>query len=114
MPLACRKYASVWRWMIVLHPLWLAAGRIQADRVMAEPRLSEAALATLTRFPVPLKLSALPWRPAVVHVAPVIVPTFPLPDASATIAPLPSPNAQAPTSPGGVDGAELVVASADR
>src|SRR5687767_7137992 len=79
-PPAARKYASAWRWMTVLHPLWFAAGRTQADRLIAEPRFSDAAFATLTTFEVPLKLSALPWRPAVVHVAPMIVPTFPLPD----------------------------------
>src|SRR5215212_5171416 len=97
---------------MVRHPVWLAAGRIHADNVIALPRLRVVELGTRTTLLVPLKLNALPWRPAVLHVAPVIVPTFPLPDPSAVVVPEPSPNAQAPTRPGGTAGAAVVDASA--
>ena len=39
---------------------------------------------------VPLKTSALPNLPAVVHVAPLIVPVLLFPEASVTVVPLPS------------------------
>jgi hypothetical protein len=60
---------------------------------------SEAELATRTTLLLPLKLSALPKRPWVDHVAPVSVPTLPLPEASAVVAPDPSPNPQAAARP---------------
>ena len=98
--------------MMVRQPLWLAVGWIQAERVIAVVRSSEAESATRTVLFVPLKLRALPKRPWVVQLAPVMVPAFPLPEESAVVVPLPSANAQAPTRPGGVGGAAPVVASA--
>ena len=58
--LAFRKYASVSRCMIVRQPLWVAVGRIQAERVIAVLRSSEAESATRTTLLEPLKLRALP------------------------------------------------------
>jgi len=55
-----------------------------------------------------LKLKALPYLPEVVHVAPVIVPLFPLPDKSLTTVPLPSLNPYAAIKLGG-GGAGLTV-----
>jgi len=65
---------------------------------------SEAALGTLTRALVPLNCSALPYLPVAAQAAFVIVPVFPLPDASATVVPYPSSNAYAATSPLGAAG----------
>jgi hypothetical protein len=61
---------------------------------------SDGALLMLTEALVPLKLKALPYWPEVVQVAPLIVPLFPLPDASLTTVPLPSLNPYAATGPG--------------
>src|SRR4051794_16235179 len=97
---------------MVRQPLWLAVGWIHADRVIPVLRLSAAELATLTRLLVPLKLRAVPLRPAVVQVAPASVATFPFPETSALVVPAPSLNAHAPTRPGGVDPAAPVVTSA--
>ncbi len=60
-------------------------------------RSSDAASGIVTRALVPLNVSALPYFPAVVHVAFASVPEFPLPDASATVVPDPSLNAYAAT-----------------
>jgi hypothetical protein len=57
-------------------------------------------LLTVTKAFVPLKLKASPYLPAVVQVAPLMIPLFPLPEASFTIVPLPSLNAYAATRPG--------------
>ena len=54
---------------------------------------SEAASGTVTRALVPLNTSALPNLPALVQVAPLIVPLLLLPEVSATVVPLPSLNA---------------------
>ena len=85
---------------------------IQAESVMAVVRSREAESGIRTRLVEPLKLSAPPYRPWVVQVAPTRVPVLPLPEASAVVVPVPSLNAQAPTRPGGVGGASGVVASA--
>ena len=98
--------------MIVRHPLWLALGRIQAESVIAELRSSEDESATRTTPFEPLKLSALPNRPWFVQVAPTRVAWFPLPEASAVVAPEPSSKAQAPTRPGGGAVVDRVVAAA--
>ena len=59
---------------------------------------------------MPLNESALPFFPAVVHVAPTSDPVCPLPVASAVVVPLPSLNAYAATSPGApVTGAYVAV-----
>src|SRR5206468_13033752 len=51
----------------------------------------------VTKALVPLNVKAFPYLPEVVHVAPLIVPLFPLPDASFTTVPLPSSNPYAAT-----------------
>ena len=84
-------------------PLCVAEGLTQPESVIPLPRASDAELATCTTLLVPLKLSALPYRPCVDHVALVSVPPFPFPDASAVVSPEPSLNAYAATSPGSVD-----------
>ena len=48
---------------------------------------------------MPLKDSALPYLPLLVHVAPKIVPLLPLPDRSFRVAPDPSLNEYAATKP---------------
>ena len=48
---------------------------------------------------VPSNTSAPPYRPAVVHVAPLIVPVLLFPDASVTVGPEPSLNPYAATRP---------------
>src|SRR6516162_9338278 len=58
----------------------------------------------VTKALVPLKVNAFPYLPEVVHVAPLIVPLFPLPDASFTTVPLPSSNPYAATRAGAGDG----------
>src|SRR5689334_13008809 len=72
--LAWSNQASVSFCMMSRHPLWFAVGKTQASRVMAPviSRLAESG--TLTRLFVPLKVSAPPYLPWVVHVAPLIVP----------------------------------------
>jgi hypothetical protein len=52
-------------------------------------RSSEFESGTVTRLPLPLKLSAPPKRPAVVQVAPVMVPLLPVPETSGTLVPDP-------------------------
>jgi hypothetical protein len=59
---------------------------------MPVERWSDAASPTSTRAVVPLNASALPHLPAIVHVAVPIVPALPLPEASATVVPVPSLN----------------------
>jgi hypothetical protein len=54
----------------------------------------------VTRALLPLKLSALPFLPSVDQVAVPIVPPLPVPDASATVVPVPSSNEYAATRPG--------------
>ena len=70
---------------------------------MAPVRSSAGASAIVTQSFCPSKTSAPPYRPAVVQVAPLTVPVWPRPDASAVVGPWPSPNAHAPTSPDGTD-----------
>ncbi len=60
-----------------------AVGLTQASSVIAVVRCSDVASGIVTSALVPLKTSALPNLPALVHVAFVIVPVFPLPDRSA-------------------------------
>src|SRR5262245_61089799 len=65
-------------------------GKTHASRVIPTVKSSKLLSAIVTRLPVPLNDSALPYRPAVVQVAPVMVPVFPLPDTSATVGPAPA------------------------
>jgi hypothetical protein len=74
-------------------------GYTQASRVIPLVNCSDAALLIVTKALFPLKLKASPYLPDVVHVAPLMVPLFPLPDASLTTVPLPSLNAYAATRP---------------
>src|SRR6516162_3642376 len=67
---------------------------------MALVNCSDAALLMVTKALLPLKDKALPYLPEVVHVAPLMVPLFPLPDISLTTVPLPSLNPYAATKPG--------------
>src|SRR5262252_8572703 len=68
---------------------------------MALVNCSDGALLMVTKALLPLKDKALPYLPEVVHVAPLMVPLFPLPDWSFTTVPLPSLNPYAATRPGG-------------
>jgi hypothetical protein len=65
---------------------------------MAVVRCSDAESVIVTSVLDPLNDSPLPYLP-VVHVAFVIVPVFPVPDASATVVPVPSLNPYAATRP---------------
>src|SRR5215510_1606006 len=76
-----------------------AEGSTHASSVIPVDSCSEAAFGMVTTAFVPLNDSALPYLPAVAQVAPVIVPVFPLPDASVTVVPDPSSNPYAATSP---------------
>src|SRR5437016_5178162 len=78
-------------------PLMLA-GLTHASSVMPEVRSREGLSPIVTQLLVPLNESALPAWPAA-HVAFAIVPLFPLPDASATMEPVPSSNEYAATRP---------------
>jgi hypothetical protein len=72
------------------HALLVAVGYTHASNVIPVVTCNEAESGTVTRELKPLKDKALPYLPAVVHVAPLIVPLFPLPETSFTIMPLPS------------------------
>jgi hypothetical protein len=72
--------------------LLTVVGYTHASNVIALVNCSDGALLTVTEALVPLKLKALPYLPEVVHVAPLIVPLFPLPDRSVNTVPLPSLN----------------------
>ena len=74
-------------------------GYTHASNVIPLVNCSDGALLMVTKALVPLKLNAFPYLPEVVHVAPLIVPLFPLPDASFTTVPLPSSNPYAATRP---------------
>jgi hypothetical protein len=84
--------------------LLTVVGYTHASNVIPLVNCSDGALLMVTRAPVPLKLNAFPYLPEVVHVAPLIVPLFPLPDASFTTVPLPSSNPYAATRSGAGDG----------
>src|SRR5262249_29289383 len=73
------------------------AGFTHASSVIPVVRCSEAESGIETRALVPLKESASPNLPDVVHVALVIVPVLPFPEASATDVPDPSSNPYAAT-----------------
>ena len=79
-----------------------AVGFTHADAVMPVASRSDGASFTVTQSLEPSNVSAPPKRPAVVRVAPLIVPPLPAPEASTTAAPDVSSNAHAPTRPVGV------------
>ena len=74
------------------HALETVVGSTQASSVMPELSCSELLPGIVTRLLVPLNESALPNLPAVVQVAPEIVPLLPFPEASVTVVPVPSSN----------------------
>src|SRR5258706_6187860 len=74
-------------------------GYTHASSVMPVVSRSEVAFGTVTCALVPLNTSALPNLPAVVQVAPLIVPVLPLPERSATVVPAPSLKVYAATRP---------------
>ena len=63
----------------------VVVGLTQASSVIPVVSCSEAAFGTVTTAFVPLNDSASPYLPVVTHVAPVIVPLLPLPDASVDV-----------------------------
>ena len=65
----------------------LELGLTQASSVIAFVRSSEAESGTSTRLLVPLKLSAPPYLPPVVRVAPTVVPLFWDEEESVTVVP---------------------------
>ena len=76
----------------------IALGLTQASSVIPDVRSSEAESGMLTKRLVPND-SDLPNFPVVLHVAPLIVPLLPFPEASPTTVPVPSLNEYAATSP---------------
>jgi hypothetical protein len=84
--------------------LLTVVGYTHASNVIPLVNSSDAALLMVTKALVPLKVNAFPYLPEVVHVAALIVPSFPLPDASFTTVPLPSSNPYAATRSGAGDG----------
>src|SRR6267142_562955 len=79
------------------HALVTADGFTHASSVIPVVRCSEAESLMFTRAFVPLNDNALPNLPPVDHVVLATVPTLPLPEASATLVPLPSLNPNART-----------------
>src|SRR5688572_863233 len=98
--------------MIVRQPPCIAVGKIHACSVIPEDTFSDAEAGTTTIALLPLKLSALPKRPCVLQLAPLIVPVLPLPEASLTVVPAPALNPYASTSPALGSGALCVVSIA--
>src|SRR5882672_412179 len=76
-----------------------AVGYSQASSVMPVVRSKSGASLIVTQLFMPLKDRAVPALPVVTQEAPVITPLLPLPDASLTVAPLPSLNPYAATNP---------------
>src|ERR1700744_2984454 len=74
-------------------------GLTHASSVIPLESCSEAELGIVTTELVPLNDSASPNLPAVDHVALLMVPLFPLPEASVTVVPEPSLNPYAATRP---------------
>src|SRR5689334_17978321 len=79
-------------------------GLTHASSVIPVDSCSEAALGIVTSAFVPLNCNAPPYLPDVTRVAFVIVPVWPLPDASVTVVPEPSLNPYAATRPFGPAG----------
>src|SRR5947209_3719446 len=79
-------------------------GLTHASSVIPLDRCSDAASGTVTSALVPLNCNAPPYFPDADHVAFVIVPLLPFPDASVTVVPEPSSNPYAATNPLGAAG----------
>src|SRR2546430_16559868 len=80
-------------------PFVSAVGYTHASSVIPVVSPNDAAFSTVTFAVVPLNTSALPYRPAAVHVAPLTAPVWLFPEASPTAVPAPSLNPHAATSP---------------
>src|SRR5712691_9493563 len=76
-----------------------ALGLTHASRVIPVVRSSEVESGIVTRLDVPLNESAPPKRPALDQDVVATVPALPVPEASATVVPLPSSNEYAATRP---------------
>src|SRR5688572_25295099 len=76
-----------------------ADGLTHASSVIAVLKCNEGVSGTLTHAELPLNERAPPYFPAVVQVASVRVPVFPVPEASAVVVPVPSLNEYAATKP---------------
>src|SRR5688572_25423739 len=87
----------------------IAVGRTQASTVIPVVRSSVARSATVTQSLTPSNDRALPLCPAVVQVAPEIVPAGPLPDLSAVVVPAPSSNPKAATRPAAPGSLSVIV-----
>jgi hypothetical protein len=81
------------------HALFTTDGFTHASIVIPVVTSSDAASLMVTSALVPLKTSAPLYLPEVVHVAPLIVPSFPLPEVSVTDDPVPSLNPYSATRP---------------
>src|SRR5437868_1224097 len=81
------------------HTFVTVDGFTHASSVIPVVRCRETESLIVTRELDPLNTRAPPNLPEVVHVALVTVPTFPMPDESATVVPVPSLNEYAATSP---------------
>src|SRR5438093_665539 len=92
---------SLWisAWLSPRHPVGATVRFTHASSIIPVVSTSDAAFATVTFALVPSNTSAPPYRPAVVHVAPLIVPVLLFPDASVTVGPEPSLNPYAATRP---------------
>src|SRR5258706_5213136 len=77
----------------------VVVGNTQASSVMPVVSRREVEFGIVTCAPVPLNTSALPNLPAVVQLAPPIVPVLPLPERSVTAVPAPSLKPYAATRP---------------
>src|SRR5262245_35145574 len=74
-------------------------GFTQASIVIADVSRSNAVSATVTQLVAPVSVTAPPYLPVAVHDAFDKVPVWPLPDASAAVAPAPSLKPQAAMGP---------------
>src|ERR1041384_7879225 len=68
-------------------------GLTHASTVNAVVTCNDGASGTVTSAVLPLNDSAPPYLPAAVHVAPVMLPVFPVPEASVALLPAPSSTA---------------------
>src|SRR5581483_6543886 len=85
--------------MTSLHAAVTVDGLTQASRVIAVVRCREAVSGTVTSEFEPLNTRALPYLPEAVHVVLVVLPLLPVPEESATVAPVPSLKEYAATNP---------------
>lgn len=87
--------AAVWISSRPRHP---ASEVGRAHTIHEKSPVGAPGASTRTYWVVPFSAIALPYFPAVVHVAPTSVPGCPLPDTSAVVVPAPSSNGYAATS----------------